>query len=185
MLHFNVVTSIFIGCLCAILCTIKSMPRDWNTIKKLFVTVVDQGVKTNITTAAIVGFGKVVTATAGYAIIQDSMNAIQASPLVSAALITTVMAGICGSASGGISIAAPIVAENFMTAANAQALARVSVIASFGLDSLPNNGFMQTKFGVCDVTFKEAYPVTFVITVLFPLAICALCIVLCTMMGMG
>ncbi len=181
----KVVPALFYACVVAVICQIKYLPHKFEEIKKNLVTVAQSGVITTLNTAGVVGFGTVVAATAGYITLQGAMNDMGGNALFSTIIVVTVLAGICGSASGGLSLATTPVVQNFLTSANAAAITRVSVIASFGLDSLPNNGFLQTKFAVCGVEFKDAYPGTFVITVLFTVVAAFVCAVLCMVMGLA
>ena len=85
------------------------------------------------------------------------------------------LAGITGSASGGMSIALAAMSETFI--ANAQAagipmevLHRVASMASGGMDTLPHNGAVITLLTVTGLTHRQAYKDIFVITVIMTLA---------------
>ena len=88
----------------------------------------------------------------------------------------TALAGITGSASGGMSIALAAMAETFI--ANAQAagipmdvLHRVASMASGGMDTLPHNGAVITLLAVTGLTHRQAYKDIFAITVIKTLAV--------------
>jgi H+/gluconate symporter-like permease len=88
----------------------------------------------------------------------------------------TALAGITGSASGGMSIALGAMAETFI--ANAQAagipmevLHRVAAMASGGMDTLPHNGAVITLLAVTGLTHRQAYKDIFAITVIKTLAV--------------
>ena len=52
---------------------------------------------------------------------------------------------------------------------------RTTVLASLGLDSLPNAGFLQTECTVAGVKFKDVYfPVIFALTVVLTILRCLL-----------
>ena len=94
------------------------------------------------------------------------------------------MAGICGSGSGGLGIAAPILKPIFVDGMgiNINVLHRMMLIASSGLDSLPHNGFVVTVInGVCGETHKDAYMPIFWLTVVTPLIATAVGVVLFTL----
>lgn len=100
------------------------------------------------------------------------------------ALATTIIAGICGSGSGGLGIAAPILKPIFVDGMgiNVNVLHRMMMIASSGLDSMPHNGFVVTVInGVCGETHKDAYMPVFWLTVVTPLIATAVGVVLFTL----
>ena len=67
-------------------------------------------------TAAEYGFGAVIAALPGFLVIRDALRAIP-NPLVNEAITVTVLAGITGSASGGMSIALAAMSDQFIAAA--------------------------------------------------------------------
>ena len=90
----------------------------------------------------------------------------------------------CGSGSGGLGIAAPILKPIFVDGLgiNINVLHRMMMVASCGLDSLPHNGFVVTVInGVCGETHKDAYMPVFWLTVVTPLIATAVSIVLFTL----
>ena len=83
----------------------------------------------------------------------------------------TVLAGITGSASGGMSIALAAMSDTFIAAAEAakiplEVLHRVASMASGGMDTLPHNGAVITLLAVTGLTHREAYKDIFVITLI-------------------
>lgn len=61
------------------------------------------------------------------------------------------------------------------TLINAAVSHRTTVLASLGLDSLPNAGFLQTECTVAGVKFKDVYfPVIFALTVVLTILRCLL-----------
>lgn len=131
-------------------------------------------------TAAVVGFGAVAKLSPAFGAAVDSLTALPGSPLLSASIAITLIAGLTGSASGGQAIALPIIAPHYLgLGVDAQALHRVVAIASGGLDSLPHNGYVVTTIrGVCRETHKSAYWPMFCMTVVIPLLGLALALVL-------
>ncbi len=63
-------------------------------------------------TSSEVGYGNVIKTLAGFAILQAGILAIPGTPLISLAASTSILAGITGSASGGMSIALGILRRN-------------------------------------------------------------------------
>jgi hypothetical protein len=84
------------------------------------------------------------------------------------AVTVTVLAGITGSASGGMSIALAAMSDTFIAAANAahiplEVLHRIAAMASGGMDTLPHNGAVITLLAVTGLTHRQAYKDVFVI----------------------
>jgi H+/gluconate symporter-like permease len=119
-------------------------------------------------TASEYGFGAVIAALPGFIVIADLLRAIP-NPLLNEAITVNVLAGITGSASGGMSIALAAMADEFKAAADAagipyEVMHRVASMASGGMDSLPHNGAVITLLAVTGLTHREAYGDIFAIT---------------------
>ena len=115
----------------------------------------------SINTASEYGFGAVIATLPGFLVIRDALGAIP-NPLVREAVTVTSLAGITGSASGGLSIALAAMSKEFIEAANAhgipmEVLHRVASMASGGMDTLPHNGAVITLLMVCGLTHKQSY----------------------------
>jgi H+/gluconate symporter-like permease len=126
-------------------------------------------------TASEYGFGAVIAALPGFLVIANALKTIP-NPLVNEAITVTALAGITGSASGGLGIALAAMADTFI--ANAQAagipmevLHRVAAMASGGMDTLPHNGAVITLLAVTGLTHKQSYKDIFVITCIKTLAV--------------
>lgn len=126
-------------------------------------------------TASEYGFGAVIAALPGFVVLSGVLQAIP-NPLLNEAISITVLAGITGSASGGMSIALAAMAEHFVQAAQAtgipmEVLHRVAAMASGGMDTLPHNGAVITLLAITGLTHKEAYGGIFAITIIKSLAV--------------
>ena len=121
-------------------------------------------------TAAVVGFGSIAKLTPGFQAAVDVMTQIPGNPLLGAAVAVSVIAGLTGSASGGQSIALPILAPHYIDlGVDPQALHRVVAISSGALDSLPHNGYVVTTLrGICKESYGDGYPAVFALTVVVP-----------------
>ena len=91
------------------------------------------------------------------------------NPLVNEAVTVNVLAGVTGSASGGLSIALAALSTRFVETANAagiplEVLHRVASMASGGMDTLPHNGAVITLLAVTGLTHRQAYGDIFAIT---------------------
>jgi len=129
----------------------------------------------SMNTASEYGFGAVIAALPGFIVIRDALKAIP-NPLVNEAISVTALAGITGSASGGMSIALAAMANDFIAAANAagispEVLHRVAAMASGGMDTLPHNGAVITLLAVCGLTHRQSYKDIFAITCLKTVAV--------------
>jgi len=126
-------------------------------------------------TASEYGFGAVIASLPGFLVLADWLKSIP-NPLVNEAITVTLLAGITGSASGGMSIALAAMSEQFIAAAHAaniplEVLHRVASMASGGMDTLPHNGAVITLLAVTGLTHREAYKDIFCITLIKTLAV--------------
>ena len=121
-------------------------------------------------TASEYGFGAVIAALPGFLVVAEGLKAIP-GVLVNEAVTVTALAGITGSASGGMSIALATMADSFISAANGagipmEVLHRVAAMASGGMDTLPHNGAVITLLAVTGLTHQQSYRDIFAITLL-------------------
>ncbi len=128
-----------------------------------------------LNTASEYGFGAVIAALPGFLAIREALAAIP-NPLINEAITVTALAGITGSASGGLSIALAAMSSTFIAAAEAAqipmaVLHRVAAMASGGMDTLPHNGAVITLLAVTGLTHRQAYADIFAITVLKTVAV--------------
>ncbi|GFR36032.1 GntP family permease [Thermobrachium celere] len=127
-----------------------------------------------LNTASEVGYGNVIASLASFVIIKNAILGISSNPLISEAISVNILAGITGSASGGMSIALGALGKQYMEMAtqmgiNPEALHRIATIACGGLDSLPHNGAVVTLLGICGMTHKESYKDIGMVSVVIPL----------------
>lgn len=121
--------------------------------------------------ALLTGFGTVIKATPAFQLVVGAVESVPGSPLIGAALGVLMVCGVCGSASGGLAIAAPILAPIYLeSSVAATAVARVMSIASCSFDSLPHNsGLTGVVRDFCGETHARAYMPLFWLTVFLPL----------------
>lgn len=123
-------------------------------------------------TASEVGYGNVIASLPGFKVIAHSLMGIGTSaPLFNEALMVNILAGITGSASGGMAIALDIFGQHWLQATAAvgipaEVVHRVASMASGGLDTLPHNGAVITLLAVCGLTHRESYMDIFALTCL-------------------
>ena len=126
-------------------------------------------------TASEYGFGAVIAALPGFVVVADALRGIP-DVLVNEAVTVSALAGITGSASGGMSIALAAMSEHFIAGAQAanipmEVLHRVASMASGGMDTLPHNGAVITLLAVSGLTHRQSYGDIFAITCLKTLAV--------------
>jgi H+/gluconate symporter-like permease len=140
-------------------------------------------------TASEVGYGAVIASLAAFTLIRDAVLAIAPdTPIVSLAVAVNALAGVTGSASGGLSIALGTLGATYLERANAlginpELLHRVATIASGGFDSLPHNGAVISLLAITGLTHRSSYGDIFVVNLLVPVLAGIAVMVLGTMLG--
>lgn len=140
-------------------------------------------------TASLVGFGAVVASLGAFETIRDAVLGVGGgNPLISLAVAVNVLAGMTGSASGGMSIALKTLGPTYLELGQAAGIApellhRVTTVATGGLDALPHNGAVITLLGICGLTHRQAYGDLFVVAALGPIVSLVVLIVLGTVVG--
>ncbi|MBO2927076.1 GntP family permease [Metapseudomonas otitidis] len=141
-----------------------------------------------LNTASEVGYGTVIASLAGFVVIRDLVLSVPGNPLVSEAVAVNILAGITGSASGGMSIALKTLGAQYLEMANAagispELLHRVAAMASGCMDTLPHNGAVISLLAICKLTHRDSYKFIFMNTVIFPLAALVVVITLGSLFG--
>ena len=126
-------------------------------------------------TASEYGFGAVIAALPGFLVVANGLAKIP-NPLVNEAVTVNVLAGVTGSASGGLSIALGAMSNTFIENATAagipmEVLHRVASMASGGMDTLPHNGAVITLLAVTGLTHKVSYKDIFAMTIIKTVAV--------------
>jgi H+/gluconate symporter-like permease len=140
-------------------------------------------------TASLVGFGAVIASLSAFGLIRDWVVTIGGdNPLISLAVGTSLLAGMTGSASGGMSIALSTLGETYLAMGEAAGVSpdllhRVTAVATGGLDALPHNGAVITLLTICGLTHREAYKDIAVVAVLIPILALIVLVTLGTALG--
>lgn len=122
-----------------------------------------------INTAAVIGFGGVVTQTSGFADFTTLVLNSDLPPLLSAFFSVSLVSAITGSASGGLQIFMQSMAPAYLEMGVApEVLHRVTTMASGGVDSLPHCGAVIAMLTITQLTHRQAYKDVGIITVVFP-----------------
>ncbi|MBI2605926.1 MAG: GntP family permease [Deltaproteobacteria bacterium] len=132
-------------------------------------------------TASEVGFGNVIKTLPGFQSIANALMGMRAGsgPLFSEAITVNVLAGVTGSASGGMSIALDAFGKDYLSWAASAGISpgllhRVAAMASGGMDTLPHNGAVITLLAITGLTHRESYKDIFAITLIKTAAVFAL-----------
>ena len=146
----------------------------WKEVRERFAvgsqSAIGGALLASMNTASEYGFGAVIASLPGFLVVANALRAIP-NPLVNEAVTVTALAGVTGSASGGMSIALAAMADTFVANANAagipmEVLHRVAAMASGGMDTLPHNGAVITLLAVCGLTHRQSYKDIFAITLI-------------------
>jgi H+/gluconate symporter-like permease len=162
-----VVCALILGILTVVVFAFKPVMRNFAEGSK---TAIAGALLSVMNTASEYGFGGIIASLPGFLIIADALKKIP-GVLFNEAVTVNALAGITGSASGGLSIALATMSENFIAAANAaniplEVLHRIASMASGGMDTLPHNGAVITLLAVTGLTHKQAYGDIFAVTLL-------------------
>lgn len=139
-------------------------------------------------TASEVGYGAVIASLAGFMIIRDAVLNVSGNPLISEALAMSVLAGITGSSSGGLSIALQTLGNEYLAMAqqagiNPELMHRVATLAAGGMDTLPHSGAVITLLAICGLTHRQSYANVAMVTIVLPIFALISVITLGTLFG--
>ena len=165
----HIVTSLLSG---IVLCCLINF-KQW----KVLLPAISEGAKGSLiaimNTSSEVAFGAIVRSMAGFAILSTAVLNMPGGILLAEAVAVNLLAGICGSASGGLSAALTALGPQFLERAQAIGLDpgylhRIASLASGGLDTLPHNGAVITLLAVSHCTHKTSYKDIGMVSALIP-----------------
>jgi H+/gluconate symporter-like permease len=127
-------------------------------------------------TASEFGYGSIIAVLPGFLLLSESLKHAIPNPLVSEAVSVQMLAGIVGSASGGLSIALGAMSDVYIRGAQAAGIPmevahRIASMASGGMDSLPHNGAVITMLAITGLTHRQAYKHIFACTIIKAVAV--------------
>jgi H+/gluconate symporter-like permease len=140
-------------------------------------------------TGSEVGYGVTIASLAGFALIKSAVvNVAPEHPLISASVAVNVLAGITGSASGGMSIALAALGDTYRQLAlengiSLEWLHRVVAMSSGGFDTLPHNGAVITIFIICGLTHRQSYKDLGMVTLVIPFSVVITATILLSLFG--
>lgn len=124
-------------------------------------------------TGSEVGYGSVISTLDGFKSVSATLMGIHIgdSPLLSEALMVNIIAGITGSASGGLGIALELMGKTYLewgvkAGVSPEVLHRIASMAAGGMDTLPHNGAVITVLAICGLTHRQSYGDIFALTIL-------------------
>ena len=168
---WSVIAALVIAIMLMVMGNMQRLPK--------LTTTLDSGANASLlpifNTASLVGFGSVVASMAAFEMISDWITSLGGdNPLISLAIAVNVLAGMTGSASGGMSIALSTLGDTYLAMGAAMGISpelmhRVTSVATGGLDALPHNGAVITLLSICGLTHRQAYLDIAVVAVLVPI----------------
>jgi H+/gluconate symporter-like permease len=140
-------------------------------------------------TSSEVGYGAVIASLASFTLLKEAvMNISPSNPLISEAVAINALAGITGSASGGMSIGLEVLGAKYLEMAqqmniSPELLHRVAALSSGGFDTLPHNGAVISLLAICGLTHRDSYLDIFMTAVAIPVVSTITVIILGTVFG--
>lgn len=171
------IIGLVVGVLLAVAIGYRNLPKQGGLQKALNAGAIGS-LLAIMNTASEVGYGNVIASLPGFKDIATALLGIKmgGTPLLSEAVTVTTLAGITGSASGGMSIALDLMAKDWLAWANQiglspEVLHRIASMASGGMDTMPHNGAVITLLAVCGLTHSQSYKDIFAMTVIKTLTV--------------
>ena len=180
--------SIIVALVLAIAFIIVAHWRRWQNLMESVNTGTLGSLLPIFNTASEVGYGNVIASLPAFLVVRNAVLGVSDNPLVSEGVAVGSLAGITGSASGGMGIALSTLGDHYLALANASGISpellhRVAVMASGSFDSLPHNGAVITLLSICKLTHKQSYFDIFMVSVVIPVGALVAVIALGTVFG--
>lgn len=159
---------------------VTTIVLNWTKVKSEFQTGINVSIGGALLAVMNVGseygFGAVISSLPGFAFVRDSISHTFSNPLVNSAVTTNILAGITGSASGGMGIALSAMSDKYIQVATEygiplEVMHRVTSMAAGGMDSLPHNGSVITLLAITGLTHRQSYRDIFAVTIIKTLAV--------------
>jgi H+/gluconate symporter-like permease len=153
-----------------ILIAVTAWPRVRSSFQAATVSAVAGAMLACLNTASEYGFGAVIALLPGFRAVHAFLSRTIEDTLLNIAVTTNVLAGITGSASGGLSIVLASMGQTYVERAQAagvplEVMHRIAAMASGGMDTLPHNGAIITLLAVTGLTHRQSYPDIFAMTI--------------------
>ena len=175
----DAVVSLVIAVVVALILFGKNLMQNKVNLGVCFADGIKNAIMTLLNVCVIVGFGSVVSATAGYTTIMNSLDMIPGPPIFQLFIAVNVAAGVAGSASAALGIGMTMFADKFLAMGiSPDIIHRISVMSSGGLDSLPHSSGTASALGVAQLSHKEGYMHVFWLNTVIPISVTAIACVL-------
>lgn len=167
------IAALFVACILTIALNLRRLQR----LKRSLSEGAINSMLPTFNTGSEVGYGVTIASLAGFAFIKSAVvNVAPGYPLLSASIAVNVLAGITGSASGGMSIALAALGDTYRQLAvdngiSLEWLHRVVSMSSGGFDTLPHNGAVITMFIICGLTHRQSYKDLAVVSLVIPFTV--------------
>ncbi|WP_168016875.1 GntP family permease [Halomonas salinarum] len=165
---------------------------NWRRLQHLTASL-DSGANASLlpifNTASLVGFGSVIASLTAFDVISAWVTTAGGdNPLISLGIAVNLLAGMTGSASGGMSIALATLGDTYLAMGQAAGISpdllhRVTAVATGGLDALPHNGAVITLLSICGLTHRQAYLDIAAVAVIGPIIALIVLIIVGTLVG--
>lgn len=178
----DAVVALAAGVIVSIICGLKNVKL--NQYIKAFNSGAIESLEISLITSAVVGFGSVVKTVPAFNTLADNVFKLPISPLFVIFISINILAGICGSASGGMSIALSALSDKFIALSESTGIPlpvfhRLVSLSSGGLDTLPPGAAALLRY--CGCSFKESYIDVFMTSLIAPMVVTLICIGLASM----
>ncbi|MBG9786032.1 GntP family permease [Shouchella lehensis] len=165
--NWSLIIALTIGILAAMLINLKKIRL---TLAQGLTTAATGALLAIFNTASEVGFGNVVSKLPGFSAISEWVFQASDNPILSETIAVNVLAGITGSASGGLSIALELMGSYYLQVADTMGISpellhRFASMASGSMDTLPHNGAVITLLAITGLTHRQSYKDIFVLTI--------------------
>jgi H+/gluconate symporter-like permease len=149
--------------------------RKANELKEVISRGAQSSLMPVFNAASEFGYGSTIASLTGFATVKAWMIGLAPSqPLISEAISVNVLAGITGSASGGLSIALEAMGQSYIdrgleAGLDPEVMHRIASLSCGGLDTLPHNGAVITLLLICGCSHKQSYWDIAVVSILGPM----------------
>ena len=155
---WSVVVALATGALSVFIINARRLPA----IRETLDAGANSSVLPMLTIASLVGFGVVIASLPAFSQVRDAVLSIQGGPLVSLTVAMNALAGLTGTASGGMAIALNALGDTYLKIAaeqgiNPALMHRLTTISAGTLDALPHNVTVLLLLHISGLTHRESY----------------------------
>ena len=151
--------------------------RSWDRLNGSLKLAANGSLLPTFNTASEVGYGTTIASLSAFVLVKNAVvNVAPGNPLISEMVAINVLAGITGSASGGLSIALAALGDTYNQLAAdlnipRELMHRIASMACGGFDTLPHNGAVITLLTICGLTHRQAYKDIAMVTIGIPFVV--------------